>query len=278
MDEGKKSEISPTDNSSAGKVIAGIESDINISGKNLYQVKIPVFEGPLDLLLHLIKENKIDIYDIPIALITRQYLEYLELMKELNLDIASEFLVMAATLIYIKSRMLLPKDDPGEVIEEDPRLELVERLLEYQAIKEAALELKEREEEWLGVLRRPEIEVEDEPTDEENVKELYLFDINIFDLLSAFKKLVEKLPPEVLEISPETLTVKDRISYILEQLEQRESFRFEDLFEGMRTKDALIVTFLALLELLKLGLVRAYQERPFSIIWIFKREVQPTSV
>jgi len=272
MDEGKKSEISATDNSSAGKVIAGIESDINISGKNLYQVKIPVFEGPLDLLLHLIKENKIDIYDIPIALITRQYLEYLELMKELNLDIASEFLVMAATLIYIKSRMLLPKDDPGEVIEEDPRLELVERLLEYQAIKEAALELKEREEEWSGVLRSPGIVFEEEP------EELYLFDLNIFDLLTAFKRVIEKLPPEVIEISPETLTVKDRISYILEQVEQRGSLRFEDLFEGMRTKDALIVTFLALLELLKLGLVRAYQERPFSIIWIFKREVQTTSV
>ncbi len=278
MYEGQKSEISARDNSSGGKLITGFEPDISSSDKNLYQVKIPVFEGPLDLLLHLIKENKIDIYDIPIALITRQYLEYLELMKELNLDIASEFLVMAATLIYIKSRMLLPKDESGEVTEEDPRLELVERLLEYQAIKEAALELKEREEEWSGVLRRPDIGVEDEPADEDNVKELYLFDLNIFDLLSAFKKLVEKLPPEVIEISPETLTVKDRISYILEQLEQRESLRFEDLFEGMRTKDALIVTFLALLELLKLGLVRAYQERPFSIIWIFKREVQPTSV
>ncbi len=249
-----------------------VSNDIPISGENLYQVKIPVFEGPLDLLLHLIKENKIDIYDIPIALITRQYLEYLEFMKELNLDIASEFLVMAATLIYIKSRMLLPKDDSGEVIDEDPRLELVERLLEYQAIKEAAFELKEREEEWSGVLRRTE------PVFEEESEELYLFDINIFDLLTAFKKLIEKLPPEVIEISPETLTVKDRISYILELLEQRDSVRFEDLFEGMRTKEALIVTFLALLELLRLGLLRAYQERPFSIIWIFKKEVQPPSV
>jgi segregation and condensation protein A len=248
-------------------------SDLPIpgSGENL-QVKIPVFEGPLDLLLHLIKENKIDIYDIPIALITRQYLEYLELMKELNLDIASEFLVMAATLIYIKSRMLLPRDESGEVIEEDPRLELVERLLEYQAIKEAAFELKEREEEWSAVLRRTEPVFEEEP------EELYLFDLNIFDLLTAFKKLIEKLPPEVIEISPETLTVKDRISYILELLEQRDSVRFEDLFEGMRTKKSLIVTFLALLELLRLGLVSAYQERPFSIIWIFKKEVQPQSV
>jgi segregation and condensation protein A len=232
------------------------------------RVLTPVFEGPLDLLLHLIKENKIDIYDIPIALITRQYLEYLELMKELNLDVASEFLVMAATLIYIKSRMLLPRDESGEVVEEDPRLELVERLLEYQAIKEAAFELKEREEEWSAVLRRTEPVFEEEP------EELYLFDLNIFDLLTAFKKLIEKLPPEVMEISPETLTVKDRISYILELLEERDSVIFEDLFEGMKTKEALIVTFLALLELLRLGLVKAYQERPFSIIWIFKKDIR----
>lgn len=230
-----------------------------------YSVKIPVFEGPLDLLLHLIKENKIDIYDIPIALITRQYLEYLELMKELNIDIASEFLVMAATLIYIKSRMLLPRDEAQEDLEEDPRLELVERLLEYQAIKEAAYELKEREEEWLWILRRPRMSIDDEP------QELYLFDLNIFDLLGAFKRLLERLPPETLKISAETLTVKERISYILNLIEEKDPLRFDDIFEGVRTKELFIVTFIALLEVIRLGLVRAYQERPFGIIWIFKR-------
>lgn len=239
--------------------------EIQTSDPKLYNIKIPVFEGPLDLLLHLIKENKIDIYDIPIALITRQYLEYLEMMRELNLDIASEFLVMAATLIYIKSRMLLPKDESGEVMEEDPRLELVERLIEYQAMKEAAFGLKEREEEWSGVLSRPPL-IEEEP------EELYLFDVNIFDLLTAFKRLLDRLPPEAQEITAETLTVKDRIAFILDVLEKRDALTFEDLFVGMRTREMLIVTFLALLELLKLGLVRAYQERPFSIIWIFKKD------
>ncbi len=234
----------------------------------LYSVKIPVFEGPLDLLLHLIRENKIDIYDIPIALITRQYLEYLEMMRELNLDIASEFLVMAATLIYIKSRMLLPKDESGEVMEEDPRLELVERLIEYQAMKEAALGLKEREEEWSGVLSRPSMSLEEEP------EELLLFDVNIFDLLTAFKRLLDRLPPETIQITAETLTVRDRISHILNILEQRESVSFDDLFDGLKTRDSLIVTFLAILELIKLGLIRAYQERTFSIIWIFKKDSQ----
>src|SRR5262245_5970519 len=121
-----------------------------------YQVKLPVFEGPLDLLLHLIKEHRVDIYDIPIALITRQYLEYLDLMKELNLSIAGEFLVMAATLVQIKSRMLLPREEQPESTEpeEDPREELVRRLVEYQRFKDAAVELEEREAVWRDVFRR----------------------------------------------------------------------------------------------------------------------------
>ncbi len=249
-------------------MIAGSPEIPEASDPGLYNIKIPVFEGPLDLLLHLIKENKIDIYDIPIALITRQYLQYIEMMKELNIDIASEFLVMAATLIYIKSRMLLPKDESGEVMEEDPRLELVERLIEYQAMKEAAFGLKEREEEWSGIASRPSMSLEDEP------EELFLFDVNIFDLLTAFKKLLDRLPPETIQITAETLTVKDRITHILNVLEQRESVSFDDLFTGLKTRDSLIVTFLAILELLKLGLIRAYQERSFSMIWIFKKDSQ----
>lgn len=232
-----------------------------------YNIKIPVFEGPLDLLLHLIKENKVDIYDIPIALITRQYLEYLEFMRELNLDIASDFLLMAATLIYIKSKMLLPKDETEELPEDDPRLELVERLLEYQAIKQAALELKEMEEEWSGVLSRPPL-----PLDDAGPEELCLFDVNIFDLLGAFKRLLDRLPPETVEINSEVLTVKDRISFILNVLEYSDSVRFDDLFDGLKTRESLVVTFLALLEVIRLGLVRVYQEGLFSVIWIFKRD------
>jgi segregation and condensation protein A len=233
--------------------------------EDAYSIKVPVFEGPLDLLLHLIKENKIDIYDIPIALITRQYLQYIEMMKELNLDMAGEFLVMAATLIHIKSRMLLPVEETlGTEEPEDPRLELVERLLEYQAFKDAALGLREKEDEWLNIFRRePEKE---EPEGEGG--ELYLFDLNIFDLIGAFRKIVEKTPSETITITREALTVKDKMSAIIEMLEDKETIRFEELFKGDATKAHLIVTFVALLEILRLGIARVYQEKDFGSIWV----------
>ncbi len=230
-----------------------------------YRIKTPVFEGPLDLLLHLIKENKIDIYDIPIALITRQYLEYIEMMKELNLDIAGEFLLMAATLIHIKSRMLLPVEEVTGEEPEDPRFELVQRLIEYQAFKDASLALREREEEWSNIFRRaPSAET----MDGEESGEPVLFDLSLFDLLGAFRKLLEKAPPEVVSITRETLTVKDRISAIVERLENHDALRFEDLFDDRTTRAYLVVTFIALLEVLRLGLARAYQERDFGTIWI----------
>ncbi|MEW6109050.1 MAG: segregation/condensation protein A [Nitrospirota bacterium] len=231
-----------------------------------YKIKLPVFEGPLDLLLHLIKDNKIDIYDIPISFITSQYLEYLEMMKELDLEIAGEFLVMAAALIHIKSRMLLPPDEevPPEELE-DPRLELVQRLLEYQAFKDAASILKGKEEEWTKVFAREPLGDDDE---EDIPAELYLFDVNIFDLLGAFKKIFESTPPEVLTITKETLTVKDRMMLIVEMMENIESIRFEEMFKDNISRTQIIVTFLALLELLRLGLARAYQEKEFGNIWI----------
>lgn len=239
-----------------------------------YSVKIPVFEGPLDLLLHLIRENKIDIYDIPIALITSQYLDYLEIMKELNLDIAGEFLVMAATLIHIKSRMLLPVDEEApEEGQEDPRFELVQRLLEYQAFKEASLALREREIEWGNVFTR-KTDKEDQDAGESG--ELNLFDLNLFDLIGAFKRILEKVPPETLTITRETLTVKDRIAYILEKIEKTEAIRFEDLFDENKTRPRLVVTFVALLEILRLGLARVYQERDFGTIWIINPQKQVT--
>lgn len=235
----------------------------------LYNIKLPVFEGPLDLLLHLIRENKIDIYDIPISFITSRYLEYIDVMKELNLEIAGEFLVMASTLIQIKSRMLLPPDEaqPDEEME-DPRLELVQRLLEYQAYKDAAVILKDRENEAARIFwREPS-----EEGDEEGIEpELYLFDVNIFDLVSSFKKILDTAPPEVRTITRETLTVKDKMLHISEMLENTESIRFEELFRDSVTRTQLIVTFLALLELLRLGLARAYQESQFGNIWVINR-------
>jgi segregation and condensation protein A len=241
--------------------------------EEIYSIKIPVFEGPLDLLLHLIRENKIDIYDIPIAIITRQYLEYIQMMKELNLDIAGDFLVMAATLIHIKSRMLLPPDEevPSEELE-DPRHELVQRLLEYQAFKEAALSLREKENEWMKIFQR-------EPSSDEDKENIYLSDVNLFDLLDAFKKILETAPPEIGTITKETLTVKDKMHLIMDTLEGQEAVRFEDLFKGCKTKSLVIVTFIALLELIRLGLMRAYQEKEFGNIWVIKQNVeQPTTL
>jgi segregation and condensation protein A len=225
-------------------------------------IKIPVFEGPFDLLLHLIRENKIDIYDIPISLITSQYLQYIEIMKELNLEIAGEFLVMAATLIQIKSKMLLPpaEEAPSEE-QEDPRQELVRKLLEYQKFKEAAVDFRKREEEWTTVFRK-------EPLSDEDDGELYLFDLGLFDLIEAFRKILDTAPPDVVSITKETLTVKDKMSIIMEILEGQEAVRFEDLFRDGITKVQLIVTFVALLELIRLGLARAYQEKEFGNIWV----------
>jgi segregation and condensation protein A len=243
--------------------------------EQLYKIKLPEFEGPMDLLLHLIKENKVDIYDIPISLITGQYLEYIEIMKELDLEIAGEFLVMAATLIQIKSRMLLPPDEeaPPEELE-DPRFELVQRLLEYQAFKDAASILKEKEDERLKIFGRPpEIPIEEEAL----LPELYLFDVNLFDLLAAFKKLLANAPPEMRTITRETLTVKDKMMHIIDILEKVESLRFEELFKESFTRVQLIVTFLALLELLRLGLARVYQEQQFGNIWVINPQNQETA-
>jgi segregation and condensation protein A len=234
-----------------------------------YSIRLPLFEGPLDLLLHLIRENKIDIYDIPIAEITRQYIEYLEKMKELNLEVAGEFLVMAATLIQIKTRMLLPVDEDVPPEErEDPRIELVERLLVYQAFKEVASGLREKQETWYGHFwRAPSFPDLDEPGSEP-----YLFDVSPFDLIDAFRRILEKAPPETAAITRETLTVKDRMNLIIERLEGEQSIRFEDIFDGNYTRTQLLVTFLALLELLRLGLVRTYQEGMFKQIWIMAIE------
>ena len=242
--------------------------------EDIINIKIPVFEGPFDLLLHLIRENKLDIYDIPISVITSQYLEYIEIMKELNLEIAGDFLVMAATLIQIKSRMLLPPDEEAAAEEqEDPRLDPVQRLLDYQKYKEAASGLRTKEEEWMRIFHK-------EPLAEEGEEEgeLYLFDLSLFDLLDAFKKILDKAPPEVVSITRETLTVKDRISMIMEIIEGKEAVRFEDLFRDGISRVQLIITFVSLLELIRLGLARVYQEKQFGNIWVINPSNQPTAV
>lgn len=235
-----------------------------------YRVRLPAFEGPLDLLLHLIKKNEINIYDIPIALIARQYLEYLSLMESLNLNIAGEFLVMAATLIHIKSRMLLPPDDLlEEEQEEDPRRDLVQRLLEYQRFKDAAERLRWREETWCEVFRRQSASGGNQVIEAED--EVMLSEISLYDLMEALQALLARVPRgKVLEITPDGVSVRERMSLLMERLEEVNGLAFEALFEGQWTRAAVIVTFLALLELMRLQLVVAQQVRLFGPIRILK--------
>lgn len=235
-----------------------------------YQIKLEIFEGPLDLLLHLIRKHEINIYDIPIALITSQYLQYLEIMKSLDMEIAGEFLVMASTLTHVKSRMLLPPSENPENDEDgvDPRDELVQRLLEYKRFKNAALDLEEKEHTWSRVHTRPAEAHPDVPPNEE--EEPLLFDFHLFDLLSALKDVIARVPDEQFEITAETVSITEKISYILGRLESAETVLFGDLFEESVTKPQVIATFLALLELVKTRAVKVVQVEHFGAIRLMK--------
>ena len=233
-----------------------------------YAIKLDIFEGPLDLLLYLIKKNEIDIYNIPVALITEQYLQYLKMIKSLNLDLAGEYLVMAATLIHIKSRMLLPEPEEPEEEEEDPRAELVRQLLEYKAFKEAAANLSQRPILERDVFTRaaflPE-EIEKLPPGEEE-----LIEVSIFELIEAFHRLVTRIDrKELLEIDLEKMSVTDIINDILERLSNEKNLTFEELLGEGKERWRIIYTFLALLELIKLKMVKAYQTSAFGVIRIF---------
>lgn len=231
-----------------------------------YQVRLESFEGPLDLLLHLIRENRVNIYDIPIALITQQYIEYLETMRSLNLYVAGEFLVMAATLLHIKSRQLLPVEDrePDEDDGPDPQAELVRRLLEYKQFKEAARELDERGRTWRNVFAR-----EPEPYPVQAPEEWAAEDLSLFDLVDALQTIMKRVPTSpLMEIIPDHLTVRNQMNGILETLERRESVTFEELFEGRFHRLTVIVTFLALLELIRLRTIRVYQAELFGSILV----------
>jgi segregation and condensation protein A len=232
-----------------------------------YQVRIENFEGPLDLLLHLIKKNEINIYDIPIALIAQQYLSYIEAMKELNLAVAGEFLVMAATLLQIKSKMLLPVEETAEDEDDgpDPREELVRRLLEYKTFKEAARQLDTQEKIWREIYSRPAAPHEEAPDTDEAILE----NIGLFDLVDALQGILNRNPgKKLLEILPDNLTVRDRMNAILEALEGQESIGFEALFDASCHRLLIIVTFLALLELIRLRTVRVYQAESFGPILV----------
>lgn len=219
-----------------------------------YQVKLDVFEGPLDLLLHLIIKNKLNIYDIPIALITQQYLDYLDLMRTLNIEVAGEFLVMAATLTYIKSKTLLPQ--PEEEDEEDPREELMRPLLELIEIQKAARELESRAVLDRDVFSRsfvPEEMMETVPEPEPVIS------ASIFDLIDAFKKLMEKETVEnFMDVTLSRISISQKIDQILNLLRPGQPVFFEDLFTS-RIRSEMILTFLAILEIVRLGLVSVIQ-------------------
>jgi segregation and condensation protein A len=240
------------------------------SSIDAYAVKLPNFEGPLDLLLHLIKKNEVDIYDIPIALITEQYLDCIAFMKELNLDVAGEFIVMAATLIHIKSRMLLPRPEPAEdgTADEDPREALVRRLLEHQKFKAAAELLHERETVRSAQWVRPDERIA-ELAGEGYEPEL---EVDLFSLVEAFRTVLERarMRPRVL-LPPEQVPVEVRIEQLLARLSESEACGFEDLFDDAASRADLIVTFLALLEMIRLKLIRVFQSGSFGAIRVYKR-------
>lgn len=232
-----------------------------------YNVHLDKFDGPLDLLLHLIRKNELDVCDIPIAVITRQYLDYIKLMKDLNLEVAGDFLVMAATLLQIKSRMLLPQDEPeeGEDEETDPREELIRRLMEYQQYKEAGMVIGARA--LLG--REVFVRSYTDPVliAAQNVEGP--LEVSLFDLVDAFRILLARIPAEHFHdvAAAETFSIADCINEILSLLQERDTLQFDELVRDDFTRERVIVTFLALLELCRLKLIRIFQDGHQGSIW-----------
>lgn len=237
-----------------------------------YKAKLEVFEGPLDLLLYLIKKEEVDIFDIPIERITNQYMEYLALMKLLNLEVAGEFVVMAATLMYIKSRMLLPEDQQVTDTEaeegEDPRWELIRQLVEYKKFKDAALQLGRREETQSRMFARPG---EEDLTRVEE-EEIPLAEVSIFDLINAFNVVLKKATEreDYRQIVEEQFTVSDKIEQILYTMRDRAELFFNELFEPAGSRTEVVVTFLALLELIRLKQLLVRQPEAFGDILVIR--------
>lgn len=241
-----------------------------------YKIKLEIFEGPLDLLLYLVKKDHLNIYDIPIAKVTEQYMRYIELMQSLDLNIAGEFLVMAATLMEIKSKMLLPAQEEAEVLpEEDPRQELVRQLLEYEKFKQIAEELREKEAEQRHIFKRPKSEEKEalEKKDEKEEEKPVYFEASIFDLISAFSRALEEAPKELFyQVIKDEYTVEEKVHDILHLLLIKPSVKLSDLFKQARHKLEIIVTFLAVLELIKLKEIIAQQKEAFGDIEVVRNQ------
>jgi segregation and condensation protein A len=233
-----------------------------------YRIKLDIFEGPFDLLLYLIRKHEIDIYDIPIHMITQQFLEYLEIMKMLDLEIAGEFIEVVAILMNIKARMLLPRP-PGisEEEYEDPRAELVERLIEYKRFKDAAGELSGYEEKQRRLYPRSffqKIEI-----DQEEDPDAYMRDVSLFDLLLAFKRAMDNMPKVTYhEVKRIDVTIEEQTTYLAERLKKQEMILFSELMAELREKIIVVVTFLALLEMVRAGKIIVRQSEIFDDIRI----------
>jgi len=235
-----------------------------------YKIKLEIFEGPLDLLLYLVKKDHLNIYDIPVSQVTEQYLQYLNLMKLLDLNIAGEFLVMSATLLEIKSKMLLPAEESAQEEEqEDPRAELVRRLLEYEKFKEIAENLRGREISQREVFKRPKTEMDKEASGETEV----YFEASIFDLINAFTKALEEIPKELFyELVKDEFTIEAKIHGILHLLLVEPALTLSGLFGKAKNKMEIIVTFLAILELIRLKEIVARQKDLFQEIEITRNK------
>jgi len=227
-----------------------------------FTTKLEVFEGPLDLLLHLIKINEVDISDIPIATITDQYLEYLDLMRALDINVAGDFLVMASTLMHIKSKILIPKQEDDLVEIEDPREEIIRSLTEYMQLKDAAHELASRDILYRDVFKRG-IKIEKGEEDIATTK------VTLYDLMDAFKKVIRKKHPGiVLRFSAQSWSVKKKMVEIIRILKEKKKLLLGDLFSTMESVSEMIATFLALLELVRTGFVNVFQEKESSDIML----------
>ena len=228
-------------------------------------VKLEAFEGPLDLLIYLIKKSEVDIYDIPIAIITEQYLEYLEMMKELNLEAVGDYLVMAAELGHIKSYMLLPKPEPENKEDEvDPRAELVRRLIEYQRYKEAASKLLD-----FQILERDVFIRAYQDGEYQNDQANTLIKVDLWSLIEALGDIYKRRNyswPASIKLDLETLTLEDKIENLTKKIKLESTLLFEDLFTEVSSDYDLILTFLAILELVKIAVIGAFQDAPYASI------------
>jgi segregation and condensation protein A len=248
------------------------DAEVPRSPGDAFRVALPNFEGPLDLLLHLIREHRVDIFDIPIALIVEKYLAYLDRMRELNLDIAGEFLVMASTLAHLKSRMLLPRQDAAATVEAgeasveeagDPRAELVRRLLEYQKYKDSAEQLAKQDLLGRDVFAR-NVPAEEVPIPEEEVG---LQEFSVLKLIEALDRVLERLAPKPQhEVVRELLSLSEATLRVAEQVRSKGQVTFEALFTEASTRQEIVITFLAILEMVKRRLIRVSQEEPLKDI------------